>query len=232
MVGWRDSDGDGKEKYDPVDTTPKVTLTPFSPDPTSNNTPTYTGSANDVPFPSPTETPVTINTIASVEYRVDGGSWQPATPSDGAFNSDTETFKFTPPALANGVHLFEVRATNSIGNVSSIAQDTLTIAASAPPAATLSSPSGASATATPTYTWTAVAAATYYYLWVNNGSGTPVLQQWYTATQAGCGSGAGSCSITPTGALATGSYTWWIQTWNPAGYGAWSSSLGFTVSTP
>ena len=61
MVGWRDSDSDGKEKYDPVDTTPTVSLASFSPDPTDDSTPTFTGSAQDVPYDSPTHTDVTIN---------------------------------------------------------------------------------------------------------------------------------------------------------------------------
>jgi len=129
MVGWRDSDGDGKELYDPVDTTVSVTLTPFSPDPTSNATPTYTGNAADLPFPSPTRADVTINIITGVEWRVDGGAWQAATATDGAFDSDVESFTFTAPALTPGAHTFQVRATNSVGNMSPIKSDTLTILA-------------------------------------------------------------------------------------------------------
>jgi len=129
MVGWRDSDGDGKELYDPVDTTVTVALTPFSPDPTTDATPTYTGYGADIPFLSPTEPDVTINIITSIEWRVDGGPWQAATATNGAFDSDVEDFHFTPAALAPGLHTFEVRATNSGGNVSAIATDTLTILA-------------------------------------------------------------------------------------------------------
>ena len=126
MIGWRDSDGDGKELYDPVDTTPVVTLTPFAPDPTTNATPTYAGTANVPPYPSPTETDVTIDTIASVEWRVDGGSWQAATAADGAFDSDVENFNFTAAALAPGTHTFQVRATSNVGNVSALASDSVT----------------------------------------------------------------------------------------------------------
>ncbi len=126
-VGWRDSDGDGKELYDPVDTTPSVTLSAYSPDPTTDTTPTYTGSSKDTPYPSPTHTAVTINSVR-VEWRVDGGAWQNASASDGSFDSDSESFSFTPASpLALGTHLFEVRAINSVGNISSLASDSLTI---------------------------------------------------------------------------------------------------------
>jgi hypothetical protein len=96
-----------------------------------------------------------------------------------------------------------------------------------PPAATLVSPSGTISTTTPTYTWNAVSNATWYYLWVNGPSGN-MIQQWYSAAQAGCGSGTGTCSVTPTTTLATGNHTWWIQTWNQYGYGSWSAGQSFT----
>ncbi|MBF0564046.1 MAG: hypothetical protein HQK89_02260 [Nitrospirae bacterium] len=53
------------------------------------------------------------------------------------------------------------------------------------------------------------------------------IQTWYTATQAGCSSGS-TCTVTPSTALASGSGTWWIQTWNATGYGPWSSGMSFT----
>ncbi len=132
MIGWRDSDGDGKEFYDPVDTKPIVSLTPFTPDPTTNATPTYVGVANDSPYPSPTDNSVTINRITSVEWRVDGGPWQPAAATDGAFNADVENFNFTTSTLAPGSHTFQVRATNSVGNLSALASDILTISPTLP----------------------------------------------------------------------------------------------------
>jgi hypothetical protein len=102
----------------------------------------------------------------------------------------------------------------------------------APGAAALIVPFGTISTTTPTYTWNAVSSATWHYLWVNGPSGT-VIKQWYTAAQAGCASGTGTCSATPAKTLIPGSHTWWIQTYNSAGYGPWSSGLSFTVtSTP
>jgi hypothetical protein len=100
--------------------------------------------------------------------------------------------------------------------------------AAVPGKATLVSPMGTISEDTPTYTWNAVSDSTWYYLWVKDSTGTPI-KTWYTASGAGCGGGSGLCSITPTTALALGSCTWWIQTWNSDGNGPWSDSLSFTV---
>ncbi len=104
----------------------------------------------------------------------------------------------------------------------------VTAAFLAPPgAAPLTSPTGTIGTNTPPYTWTAVPTATWYYLWVVDATGTKV-QTWYAAASVGCAAG-GTCSVTPSTLLAPGAATWWVQTWNSAGYGPWSSGLGFTV---
>ena len=100
--------------------------------------------------------------------------------------------------------------------------------AAEPAKATLVSPTGTIYEDTPTYAWNAVSDSTWYYLWVNDGTGNPV-NKWYTAADAGCGSGSGLCSITPNTELALGSCEWWIQTWNDDGYGDWSDSLSFAV---
>ena len=98
-----------------------------------------------------------------------------------------------------------------------------------PAAATLISPSGTITDNTPTYIWNAVLGSTWYYLWVNDSTGNKI-KQWYTASQAGCGAGTGTCSVTPSASLANGSGQWWIQTWNTASYGPWSSGMSFNVS--
>jgi hypothetical protein len=98
-----------------------------------------------------------------------------------------------------------------------------------PEAATLVSPTGKIADATPTYTWNAVPGATKYYLFVNDSTGSKIRTS-YTATQSGCASGTGTCSITPDTVLTLGTVKWWIQTWNSAGYGPWSASTYFTLS--
>ena len=73
-----------------------------------------------------------------------------------------------------------------------------------PGAATLVSPSGTITTTTPTYTWNAVSNSTWYQLWVNDSTGNKI-KDWYTASETGCGSGTGTCSVTPSKALANGS---------------------------
>jgi len=100
-----------------------------------------------------------------------------------------------------------------------------------PPAANLVSPSGNISDTTPTYTWNAVQDSTWYYLWVTDPYGIKI-QQWYRASDAGCGSGTGTCSVTPNIPLATGPGKWWIQTWSPAGSGPWSGAMNYTVSPP
>jgi len=96
-------------------------------------------------------------------------------------------------------------------------------------AVTLISPSGTIAVNTPTYTWNADPSAIYYQLVVTDSTG-PKIQQWYTAAAVGCGSGTGTCSVTPSTAVAVGAAEWKVQTYdNHCGYGPWSSSMSFTV---
>ena len=97
-----------------------------------------------------------------------------------------------------------------------------------PPAATLVSPTGAITDNTPSYTWNAVSNSSWYYLWVNDSTGNKI-KKWYTANEAGCSTGTGTCSITPNTSLANGKGTWWIQTWNSKGYGPWSNGMDFTL---
>ena len=97
-----------------------------------------------------------------------------------------------------------------------------------PGAATLVAPVGSLATATPAFTWNAVTAATQYLLWLDDSSGGRV-RQWYTAAQAGCASGTGTCTIAPGIVLTSGAGQWWIVTANSSGNGPWSSATAFTV---
>jgi hypothetical protein len=95
-----------------------------------------------------------------------------------------------------------------------------------PGKATLVSPSGSSGSNTPTYTWNEVSGSTWYYLWVNGPSGN-VIKTWYTSAQANCN--GTTCSVTSSTSLSSGAHTWWIQTWNNAGYGPWSDGMNFSV---
>jgi len=96
-------------------------------------------------------------------------------------------------------------------------------------AATLVSPVGASSTSTPTYRWNAVPGATYYYIWVNDRTRAPKITQWFSAAAAGCPTGTGVCSATPSGTLAAGAVRWWVRPWNEwLGYGPWGAPMDFT----
>jgi hypothetical protein len=98
-----------------------------------------------------------------------------------------------------------------------------------PPKAVLISPSGAISLNPPTYKWNAVPNASYYYLWVSDSADSEKIKIWYKAAEAGCTSGTGTCSATPSTTIAAGTATWWIQTWNQAGYGPWSDGMSFAV---
>ncbi|MFZ5912456.1 MAG: C39 family peptidase [Chloroflexota bacterium] len=137
------------------------------------------------------------------------------------------TCSVTPStALGGGNYTWWVQTWNSAGYGPWSSGLTFSTATpSAPGQTTLSSPSGSITDTTPTYTWSKVNAATYYYLWVNGPSGN-VIKQWYTASSI-CG--VSTCSVTPGTALSGGDYTWWVQTWNPVGYGPWSSGLSFNL---
>jgi len=87
----------------------------------------------------------------------------------------------------------------------------------------LISPSGSGQGNQPTFTWNQVNGATWYYLWVSTNSGT-FYTKWYTSASVNCN--GSTCSVKPAIWLPGGYTRWWIQTWNPSGYGPWSG-LGF-----
>jgi len=100
-------------------TPPSVIITALTPDPTNDNTPTFTGTATD-----------TSSNISSVEYKVDDESWMAATASDGAFDSTSEGYTFTTAALSDGAHTVYVRATDSATNTTAeadYASDSFTV---------------------------------------------------------------------------------------------------------
>ncbi len=143
QIGWRDTDADGIP--DILDVAPTATLTPYAPDPTTNTALTYTGSAAVGYYPDQLNPGynVTVNRIANVQYRVDGGGWLNCTPTDGAFDGATEGYTFTTAPLSAGTHTLEARAVDTSGNVTAapypsdtvtVNAHTLTVTASAAPA--------------------------------------------------------------------------------------------------
>jgi hypothetical protein len=105
----------------------------------------------------------------------------------------------------------------------------------APGVASLAAPSGTISSNAPAFSWNVspdtenTDPATWYYLWVDGPSGN-VFNRWYEASAICAGS---SCSVTPVGlTLGGGNHTWWVQTWNDAGYGPWSEGMTFTSPAP
>jgi PKD domain len=132
QVGWRDTDGDNI--LDIVDTNPETILNPYPLDPSPNPVLSYTGSATEVPYPNNNPQPgchgndVTINNVACVFWRFDGGGWSTASPSDGIYNQAVESYMFTTVPLPHGPHVIETMTLSSVGNIdASPASDTITI---------------------------------------------------------------------------------------------------------
>ena len=155
------------------------------------------------------------------------GTWYTAAQAGCA--AGTGTCSVTPSAvLQNGTHSWWIQTWGSQGRGLWSTRMDFAIGAGFPEAATPSSPQGAATDTTPTYSWNAVATATHYYLWVGRGSGR-VIGAWYTAAQAECAAGTGTCSVTPSTVLPIGAHAWWIQTWGSQGRGPWSVRMDFAV---
>lgn len=151
QIGIWDLDNDGI--YDPQDTFAGVTLNA----PTGSGPLTFTGAASAVVLRRETGSfaveDACINRITRVEWRINAGPWQDATPSDGSFNTPVENFTFTTPVLRNGGVVVEARATDHFGNTTQLyARSDATISGSAlvntPPLAALSVTPSLGSTAT------------------------------------------------------------------------------------
>ncbi len=129
MIGMGDTDGDGIGNL--LDTYPTALLDPIA-DSIGLFAPTLSGTSFVNPLTNLNRyiagTDLTLNTIASVEYRIDGALWSPASAVDGAFDSAGEAFMFTTPALSETLHVLETRAINSVANAETLyAVDTFTV---------------------------------------------------------------------------------------------------------
>jgi hypothetical protein len=152
--------------------------------------------------------------------------WYPA--KDLGCPDGTGTCSVTPSLDVVGSCQWWVQSSNSAGYGPWSSAMSFTV--SPPLAATPGSPSGQTTDTTPTYSWNAVPGAIRYQLYVNDSVGNRI-QQWYPAADLGCPDGTGTCSVTPTLDV-VGSCQWWIQTYNRAGIGPWSSSGSFTAPNP
>src|SRR4030042_6002461 len=194
QIGWSDYDRDGLP--DVIDTFPETTLTPYLPDPSPANSITYTGSASVAPLknhnPNGARHDIAINNISEVEYRINYGSWNSATPVDSAFDESIEDFTFTTPILPNGVYLVETRATNNYGNVEkSYGYDYVTIMAA--PSTAVPTPTGTWHTPTTLPTRTSTP---YFTNYTGTKTPTPPGGSTFTPTNTG------TPTITPTSAVA------------------------------
>lgn len=123
QVGYRDSNNDGV--IDPLRTTPKVQLQPAA-TLQAGQRPRFSGRSTDLGYPSPNQIAVSLNHIARVEYRANGGPWQQASPDDGNFDSADEAFSVEAP-LYDGTYLIEFQAINSIGTASPLTSASVTV---------------------------------------------------------------------------------------------------------
>ena len=187
----------------------------------SDTTPTYTWNA----VSDSTWYQLWVND--SIENKI--RKWYTA--ADAGCESGTGDCSITPTdTLASGDCTWWIRGWINDGNGDWSSGMSFTVEAdNTPSAATLQSPSGSVNSRALTYTWNAVSNSTWYYLWVNDSTGTPI-KKWYTASEAGCDSGTGNCSITPTETVGSGNCTWWIRSWNDNGIGPWSDGMNFAVS--
>ncbi|MBU7015596.1 MAG: hypothetical protein HXS52_12325 [Theionarchaea archaeon] len=123
QLGWSDSDSDGI--LDVFDTVPAITLT--------QQDTSWAGTAKESPLPNQNpltgETDISLNTISDVQYRVDQGEWEQATPSDGSFDEPEEEFTldFGTTDMADGDHTLDVKTQNSVGNWSQTESVTFTV---------------------------------------------------------------------------------------------------------
>ncbi|KKR91230.1 hypothetical protein A2409_03755 [Candidatus Curtissbacteria bacterium RIFOXYC1_FULL_41_36] len=110
-----------------VDTAaPSVSVTAFTPDPTTDTTPSITGTATD-----------STTALSAIQFQVDStsGSWSTCTADDGTIDETSETFTCTTATLSDGSHTIYVRATDSAANTTALANygtDTFTVDTGAP----------------------------------------------------------------------------------------------------
>jgi len=155
-------------------------------------------------------------------------------PTDANCPGDLPSCSFTPSQALTGGSTYNafVRASNTFGTGAWSAPRTFTVGGTsgAPSAPTTISPSGSTGTVMPTYTWNASPGATSYYLLVQNTQGVAVSTSM-SAAFAGCGSGSGTCSFTPSSPLASGTtYVWFVNASNAQGTSDWSA--GRQIRTP
>ncbi len=89
---------------------PRVVFNEMIPNPTVSTTPFLTGACRD-------NYQFELNSnVASIDYRIDGGSWTTIPALDGNFNSTSETFSTQIGPLAVGTYDIDIRCADTAGN--------------------------------------------------------------------------------------------------------------------
>lgn len=148
MLGWRDSDGDGW--YDVVDTLTN-TLRPQAEPQTWQSRVSYDAGnvATDIPWrlngqdvwwtDGIRRTPISINYVERVEYRVDDMPWQAARPLSAPWGDPHEEYDFGVVLDGRGQrHSIETRALNRWGGAVFAHDEVVLLNDTTPPSSTLS----------------------------------------------------------------------------------------------
>ena len=208
---------------------PTISLTALSPDPSSDNTPTLSGTATDA-----------TTVLTAIQYQVDStsGSWTTCTASDGTIDETSETFSCTPgTALADGAHTIYVRATDSSTNTTALANygsDAFTIDTTAPSLSlTAISPDPGTDT-TPTLTGTATDATSTvssvkYQIDSTSGTWLDCAADDSGDTAFDEASEAFTCTITT--ALADGEHTIYVRATDFVSNTSSSATDSFTIDS-
>ena len=142
-IGWRNPGG--SPVVVDVVRTATVSLTAYTPDPTSDTTPTYSASAGNTPYPPGGcntiggicyrwPSPVTVSKVRGAQWNLDGGAFTSdgVVPSDGVFDEESEAYTFTPSSpLPFATYTFGTWSNNNFGHRSGVATDVLTISPTA-----------------------------------------------------------------------------------------------------
>ncbi len=224
QIGWGDQDGDTIP--DPIDINPETTLTPYTPDPTTETNLTYNGSASIQKRTNNNlygyQCDINVLNISNVQYRINGGSWQNATPTDGSFDSPNENFTFQTGNLSPGTYTIEARAIDELGQVDTTpASDTVTIQCTPPSCATNPNPSNGATgvSTTPTLTWSSVSGATSYDVYFGTSSNPPYVTN------------VGTASYSPGTLNPNTTYYWKIVPKNSCGSASGCSVWSFTTGS-
>ncbi|HEX4823094.1 MAG TPA: hypothetical protein VFV19_02160 [Candidatus Polarisedimenticolaceae bacterium] len=122
QIGWADLDGDGD--LDVVGENPDTFLDALPAQacriPAVTGVATVVAATNRNTYTATPASNISINRIAGVEVRADGGAWIAASPEDGAWGGPVERFSAALPTLSSGPHTVEARAIDDHGNVDAV----------------------------------------------------------------------------------------------------------------